>query len=168
VPLVVTTLLVTGVFLKKRGLAVLFISFTCLFLLVWQPLRFDFSEKGMEATAQKSEWRFLPYKVFKDEFRFDKDIKVLISEDVHNRSWMLGKRVNSQTWMFNIFFNQAYGEEHFIHGPWDDILKGDYTYGIVTWGDWEGIRKKHNVDHLLRDYVTKSDRQTGLLLLKRR
>ena len=168
VPLVVTILLAMSVLVKKRGLTVLFISFTCLFLLVWQPFRFDLSENGMEATAKKSEWRFLPYKVFKDDFQFDKDIKVLISEDVHNRSWMLGNRDFRHCWMFNIFFNQRYGEEHFIHGTWDDVLKGDYTYGIVTWGDWEGVRKKHNVEHLLRDYVTEPDRQTGLLLLKRR
>jgi len=168
VPLVVTILLVAGTFFRKRGLTVLFISFTCLFLLVWQPLRFDFSENGMEATAQKSEWRFLPYKVFKDQFQFDKDIKVLISEDVHNRSWMLGNRDYRQCWMFNIFFNQKYTDEHFIQGTWEDILKGDYTYGIMTWREWEGIRKKHNVEHLLRDYVTKSDGQTRLILLKRR
>ena len=168
VPLVVTILLVAGTFFRKRGLTVLFISFTCLFLLLWQPLRFDFSKNGMEATAQKSEWRFLPYKVFKDQFQFDKDIKVLISEDVHNRSWMLGNRDYRQCWMFNIFFNQKYTDEHFIQGTWEDILKGDYTYGIMTWREWEGIRKKHNVEHLLRDYVTKSDGQTRLILLKRR
>lgn len=168
VPLVVTILLVTGVLAKKRGLTVLFISFLCLFLLIWQPFRFDFSENGMKATVNKSEWRFLPYKVFQDEFQFDKDIKVLISEDVHNRSWMLGKRVNSQSWMFNVFFNQKYGEEHFIHGTWEDILKGDYTYGIVTQRDWEGIGKKHNVAHLIGDYVVKSDIRTQLLLLKKR
>ena len=168
VPLVVTILLVAGTFFRKRGLTVLFISFTCLFLLLWQPLRFDFSKNGMEATAQKSEWRFLPYKVFKDQFQFDKDIKVLISEDVHNRSWMLGNRDYRQCWMFNIFFNQKYTDEHFIQGTWEDILKGDYTYGIMTWREWEGIRKKHNVEHLLRDYVKESDGQTRLILLKRR
>jgi len=168
VPLVVTILLVTGTFFRKRGLAVLFVSFMCLFLLVWQPLRFDFSEKGMEATAKKSEWRFLPYKVFKDEFQFDKDIKVLISEDLFKRSWMLGKSQHRQQNMFNVFFSKGYSIDHFIYGTWEDVLKGDYTYAIVTMRDWEGIRKKHNVDHLLRDYVTKSHGQTRLILLKRR
>ena len=92
---------------------------------------------------------------------------MLISEDVHNRSWMLGKNQLRQRHMFNIYFNKRYGIEHFIHGTWEDILKGDYTYGIITFGDWKGISDKHNVDHLVRDYVTKSDRQTGLILLKR-
>jgi len=166
VPLVVTILLVTSVFIKKRGLTVLFILFMCLFLLVWHPFRSNFD--GMKATADKSRWRFLPYEVFKGEIKFEKDIKVLVSEDIHNRSWMLGTNVDRQCWMFNIFFNQKYNDEHFIHGTWEDILKGNYTYGILTWRDWEGIRKEHNVDHLLKDYILKADNATRIILFKER
>jgi len=168
VPLVVTILLVTGTLFKKRGLLVLFISFVCLFLLLWQPFRFDFSKNGMEATTKKSEWRFLPYKVFKDDFRFDKNLKVLISENLFKRSWMLGKSQHRQQNMFNVFFNKRYSIDHFIHGKWEDVLKGDYTYAILTWRDWNGIRKKYNVSSLLKKYATKSDARTQLILLKRR
>jgi hypothetical protein len=177
VPLVVTTLLVTGTFFKRRGLPMLFIWSLCLILLVWQPLRFDLSDEGMKATAKKSEWRFTPYKEFKDEFQFDKDIKVLVSENLFRYFWMLGKSQNRQRSMFNIFFNRTYPIEHFIHGTWEDILKGDYTYGLLAGYDWAGIREKHKAgsDRLSRDYSMKHrrvridpDREIVLVLLKRR
>jgi len=169
VPLTVTILLATSVLVKKRGLTVLFISFMCLFLLVWHPFRSNFD--GMKATADKSRWRFLPYEVFKGEIKFEKDIKVLVSEDIHNRSWMLGSHVSRQCWMFNIFFNQRYAEDNFIHGTQEDILKGGYTYGFITAWEWEDIGKKHNVDHLKKDYNMRLENIRGripIILLKRR
>jgi hypothetical protein len=172
VPLVMTTLLITGTFLKKRGLPVLFISFVCLFLLVWQPFRFDLSEDGMKATAQKSEWRFSPYKVFEDEFRLDKDIKVLVSENLYKHYWMLGKSQNRQRSMFNIFFNTTYPIEHFVHGTWEDVMKGDYTYGLLAGHDWDGIQKadKARADSLSRKYSVirrRIDPRIEIVLLKR-
>ncbi|MHC4602253.1 MAG: hypothetical protein ACYS6W_02860 [Planctomycetota bacterium] len=169
VPLVVTILLVLGTFFKKRGLTVLFISFTCLFLLVWHPFRSNFS--GMKATVERSKWRFLPYEVFKDEFQFDKDIKVLVSKDVFERSWMLGNYAFRHCWMFNIFFNQKYTDDNFIHGTQEDILKGGYTYGFITAWEWEEIGKKHNVDHLKKNYTMRLENVGGripIILLKRR
>jgi len=169
VPLAVTVLLVTGVLVKKRGLTVLFISFMCLFLLLWHPFRSNFG--GMKATAEKSRWRFLPYQIFKDEIKFEKDLKVLVSEDIHNRSWMLGNHVSRQCWMFNIFFNQRYAEDNFIHGTEEDILTGGYTYGFITGWEWEEIGKKHNVDHLEKNYTMGLENVGGrvpIILLKRR
>ncbi len=169
VPLTVTILLATSVLARKRGLTVLFISFMCLFLLVWHPSRSNFA--GAKATADKSRWRFAPYEVFEDEIKCEKGIRVLVSEDIHNRSWMLGKRRNSQGWMFNIFFNQKYTEDNFIHATQQDILKGGYTYGFITGWEWEEISKKHNVDHLKRAYTMRLENIRGrmpIILLKRR
>ena len=169
VPLTVTILLATSVLFKKRGLTVLFISFMCLFLLVWHPFRSNFD--GMKATADKSRWRFLPYEVFKDEIKFEEEMKVLVSEDIHKRSWMLGNHVSRQCWMFNIFFNRKYAEDNFIHGTQEDILKGGYTYAFITAWEWEQISKKHNVDHLNKDYSVRHENIRGsipIILLKGR
>jgi hypothetical protein len=172
VPLVMTTLLTTGTFFKKRGLPVLFISFVCLFLLVWQPFRFDLSDQGMKATAQKSEWRFSPYKIFEGEFRLEKDIKVLVSENLFKRYWMLGKSQHRQQNMFNVFFSKRYSIEHFIHGTQEDILKGDYTYGLLAGHDWRDIQKadKARADSLSRKYSVIRRRinpRVEIVLLKR-
>jgi len=140
-----------------------------LFLLLWHPFRSNFG--GMKATAEKSRWRFLPYQIFKDEIKFEKDLKVLVSEDIHNRSWMLGNHVSRQCWMFNIFFNQRYAEDNFIHGTEEDILTGGYTYGFITGWEWEEIGKKHNVDHLEKNYTMGLENVGGrvpIILLKRR
>jgi len=169
VPLTVTILLATSVLARKRGLIVLFISFMCLFLLLWHPFRSNFA--GAKATADKSRWRFAPYEVFKGEIKCEKDIKVLVSEDINKRSWMLGNHVSRQCWMFNIFFNQKYAEDNFIHGTQEDILKGGYTYGFITGWEWEEISKKHNIDHLNRAYTMRPENIRGrmpIILLKRR
>ncbi|MHC4260428.1 MAG: hypothetical protein ACYSTF_08490, partial [Planctomycetota bacterium] len=90
----------------------------------------------------------------------DKDTKVLVSENLFKYYWMLGKSQNRQRSMFNIFFNTTYSIDHFVHGTWEDILKGDYTYGLLAGHDWDGIRKvdKARADSLLRKYSVRRRR----------
>lgn len=117
--------------------------------------------------AKKSEWRFEPYRVFADELRFGEDVKILVSKDIHERSWMLGRPGGANCCMFNVFFNQKFTYEQFIDGEVEDILKGDYTYAFLTWRDWKEISEKHDVEHLLKDYIQKSDNKTQIILLKK-
>jgi hypothetical protein len=127
--------------------------------------------------AKRSELRFEPYRVFSDELTFDKNVKILVSKDIHKRSWMLGRTDRSQCWLFNVFFNQKFDYDQFVDGSWEDILKGDYTYGFLTGRDWKGISQKYDIGHLSKNYKLKTDRKAvyrtrsdtmQLVLLKKR
>lgn len=177
IPLAVTVLLIVGTMSKKRGLAALFFSSLCLFVLVFPALGHNITLLKQRTVAQKSEWRFEPYRVFEDELQFEKDARILVSKDIHPRSWMLGRNAKAHCHMFNIFYNQNFDYEQFVDGTWEDILKGDYAYAFLTGRDWKGISEKHNVAHLLRDYELKTGERAvyrtrsgpmQLMLLKRR
>ncbi|MHC3130103.1 MAG: hypothetical protein IBV52_08535 [Candidatus Bathyarchaeota archaeon] len=177
IPLVVTVLLIVGTMSKKRGLAALFFSSVCLFVLVFPALGHNITLLKQRTVAQKSEWRFEPYRVFEDELQFEKGARILVSKEMHTRSWMLGRNAKAHCHMFNIFYNQNFDYEQFVDGSWEDILKGDYAYAFLTVLDWKGISEKHNVAHLLRDYELKTDERAvyrtrsgpmQLILLKRR
>jgi hypothetical protein len=169
-PVAATVLVAVGAVSKKRGLAALFVSFLCLFLLVFPPLKSNLKSLKEMQVARKSRYRYGPYRVFKDEFWFGNDVKVLISNDVHKQSWMLGRpeQPKSQCYMFNIYFNQKFDFDQFIEGTSENILKGEYTFALLTMRDWKEISEKHNVKGLLGKYELKADRQTRLMLLKER
>ncbi len=175
-PLSTTVLLIVGAMSRKRGGVALFLSSLCLFLIVYFPFSSNLTLLKQRVVAKKSEWRYEPYRAFANELRFDKDVKILVSKDVHKRSWMLGRDVRSHCWMFNVFFNQKFDYDNFIDGSWEDVLKGDYTYAFLTARDWKGISEKYNIEHLLRDYELKVNKravyptrsgQMQLMLLKR-
>jgi len=173
-----TLLLFVAALSRRRGLLALFLSSLSFFTIIYFPLSNNLSSLKQRFVAKRSEWRYEPYRVFADEIRFDEDVKILISKDVHKRFWMLGRDGRSHCWMFNIFFNQkcdcgqalhfTHESGQFIDGTWEDILKGDYTYAFLTWQDWKGISEKHNVEHLSRDYTLQADKGTQIILLKRR
>ena len=153
---------------RKRGLAAVFVLSLCLFFVVYLPLGNNLTALKQKLVANRSKMRYEPYRVFADEFRFDKDVKILVSKDIHRRWGMLGRRQDAQCWIFNVYFNQKFEYDQFIDGTWEDILKGDYTYALLSGWDWNGIRKQHNVDYLLSRYDRKVDQRTQLVLLKRR
>jgi hypothetical protein len=167
-PFALTILLMVAGLSRKRDLIALFLSSLCLFLLIFPPLGHNISSVSQKTVAKKSQWRFEPYRVFANELKVDKNVKILVSQDVHKRSWMLGRDVRGHCWTFNVFFNQHLDYDNFIDGTWENILKAGYTYAILTWQDWNGIREKHNVDHLLKAYTLKPDKSTQLILLKKR
>lgn len=177
IPLAVTVLLIVGTMSKKRGLAALFFSSLCLFVLVFPALGHNITLLKQRTVAQRSEWRFEPYRVFEDELQFKKGARILISKDIHSSSWMLGRKAKAHCHMFNIFYNQRYNYDQFVDGGVEDILKGDYAYAFLTGRDWKGISEKHNIEHLLKDYELKTDERAvyrtrsgpmQLILLKRR
>jgi len=167
-PLATTGLLISASTLHKRGPMALFLFSLCLFFIVYFPLRNNLASLKQRVVAKRSEWRFEPYRVFADELRFDKDVKILVSKDVHTRSWMLGRDVRPHCWMFNVFFNQKFDYDNFTDGSWEDILKANYTYAFLTWRDWKGIHEKYNVEHLTKNYDVESHKATQLILLKKR
>ncbi|MHC4158296.1 MAG: hypothetical protein ACYSSO_04370 [Planctomycetota bacterium] len=165
-PLATTGLLICASLLKKRGLAAQFILWLCLFFVIYFPVRNNLTTLKKGTKARKSAWRFMPYHIFAGELRFDKDVTILVSKDVHARSWMLGREVQSHCWMFNIFFNQKFEVDQFIDGSWEDIIKGDYTYAILTYADLKGINEKYGVEQL-ENYTSKFHREKELVLLKK-
>lgn len=167
-PLSTTVLLIVGAISKKRGLFALFISSLCLFFLIYSPLKSNLTSLKQRTVAKKSEWRYEPYRVFADELRLAKDVKILVSKDVHKRSWMLGRRRDAHCWMFNVFFNQKFDYDSFIDGSREDILKGNYTYAFLTWRDWKDLTEKHDVEHLTKNYAVNSNKALQLILLKKR
>jgi len=168
-PTATTGLLICVSLLKKRGQLALFLLSLCLFFIIYFPLKNNLTSLKQRGVAKRSEWRYEPYRIFADELRlFDKNVTILVSKDVHKRSWMLGRDVRSHCWMFNVFFNQKFDYDNFIDGSLEDILKGDYTYAFVTWRDWKGIREKYNVEHLTKNYDVESHKATQLILLKKR
>jgi hypothetical protein len=120
-PLATTGLLICAGTLRKRGLMALFLVSLCLFFIVYFPSRKNLTTLKQRVVAKISEKRFMPYRVFGDELRFGGDVVILVSKDVHARSWMLGQDVKSHCSMFNIFFNQKFDFNQFI-----DELGGHY------------------------------------------
>lgn len=167
-PLATTGLLMCPVIISKRGPIALFLSSLCLFFVVYIPLESNLTLLKQRVAARKSEWRFKPYRAFEGELRFDKDVKLLVSQDIYVRSKMLGRNKKSHCWMFNIFYNQKFDYDRFIEGGRENILKGNYTYAFVTWREWRKITEEHNVDGILRDYILKPDKETQTILLKKR
>ena len=164
-----TTIMVVCVISKKRGLLVLFISSLSLFFIVYYPLSTNWTELTSNRAVNESMKRFTPYRIFANHLRFDKDVKILISKDIHERSkgWMLGRNKETHCWTFNIFFNQKFDSDQFIDGSWEDILKGDYTCALITDWDWQGMSEEHNMEHLIREYDSVRDAESGLVLLKK-
>ena len=176
-PMSTTVLLISAIIMRRRGLMALFLALVCLFLVVYQPLVNNLTLLRDRVAAKRSELRFEPYRVFADELKFNKNMKILISKDIHKRSWMLGREVESQCWLFNVFFNQKFDYDQFVDGSWEDILKGDYTYGFLTGRDLKGISQKYDIEHLLKNYKLKTDKKAvyrtssgtmQLVLLKQR
>ncbi len=167
-PLATTGLLMYVVAWRKRGPAAVFVLSLCLFFVVYLPLGNNLTALKQRLVARRSEMRYEPYRVFADELRFDKDVRILVSKDIYDRWGMLGRRQDAHCWIFNVFFNQKFEYDQFIDGTWEDILKGDYTYAFLSWWDWSGIRKEHNVDHLMQNYDVKADKRTQIILLKKR
>ena len=166
-PLATTGLLICASLLKKRGPLALFLLSLCLFFVIYFPFRSNLTSLKGGDVAQKSVWRFMPYHVFASELRFDRDVIILVSRDVHASSWMLGRDAWSHCSMFNIFFNQKFDFDQFIDGSWEDIIKGNYTYAILTLQDWKDISEKYNVEHLIQNYTAKFYREKELVLLKK-
>jgi hypothetical protein len=167
-PLATTGLLIYAIVFRRRDAAALFFLSLCLFFIIYFPLSSNITSLKQRVVAQKSEYRYTPYRIFANEISFSKDMKILVSKDVHKSAWMLGRARSSHYDMFNIFFNQQLDYSQFIDGSWEDILKADYTYGFLTFQDWNGIKEKHNIDHLTKDYIVKADKNVPLIFLKRR
>ena len=177
IPTFLTALLIVGVMSKKRGLPTLFFSSLCLFVLVLSPLTGNISLLQKGDVARRSEWRFEPFRVFKDEIQFAKGDKIVISKDIHPRSWMLGRRAKAHCHMLNIYFNAHFDYDEVVDGGIEDILKADYAYAFITAKDWNDIKQKHNAEFLLNSYELKTDQnavfrtrtgQMQLILLKKR
>jgi len=133
IPVAVTGLLITALLSKKRGLATLF--FTALFLFALMLPSFSDGKGLMDTAVVKSRWRYEACRVFKDDFEFGRDTKILISKNVHQYTWMLGRNVESHCHIFNIFFNTRLNYEQFIDGTQGDVLRGDYDYAILIADD---------------------------------
>jgi hypothetical protein len=168
-PFATTIVLFIVIAFKKRSPAVWFFLFLCLFFIMYVPLRSNLTKLTARTLAKESMRRYEPYRVFANELSFDKkNVKILVSKDIYERTRMLGRDLQSHCWMFNVFFNQKFDYENFIDGDQKDILKGNYTYAFLTEQDWKEIYQKYNVKYLLNDYTLRGDRATQLIFLKKR
>lgn len=167
-PLATTGLLLYTFVFRKRNRVAIFVLSLCLFFIIYFPFSNNVDSLKQRIVAKKSEYRYTPYRIFADELRFDKDGKILVSKDVHKRTWMLGRKQSSHYDMFNVFFNQHFDRRRFVDGTWEDILKADYTYGFITFYDWNGLSQKHDVEHLENKYALKANKSIQVILLKKR
>jgi hypothetical protein len=163
-------LITCGIVLKKRGLTAIFLMSLCMFFLIYFPFRNNLASLKQRFTATRSELRYEPYRIFADELRTDKNVRILVSKDIHagSQSLMLGREARSHCWLFNVFFNQKFDEGQFIDGSPEDIVKGSYAYAFITLSDWKEINEQNYAEHLLEDYEQKVDQRTKLILLKKK
>ena len=167
-PLATTGILIYSAVLRKRGPTALFVFSLCLFFIVYFPLDVGTGSLEERVVAQRSEWRYAPYHVFAGELQVDKNVKILISKSIYANTKMLGRDLESQCWMFNVFFNQELYYGNFINGTAEDILKGNYNYAFLTFDDWKSIGEKPETLRLKQNYIARSDMSTQVVFLKRR
>jgi len=175
IPVAVSGLLAAAVLSKRRGLPTLF--FTYLFLFALMLPAFADGKKLMDTAVIKSKWRYEPCRIFKDEFEFGKDTKVLISKNLHKSTWMLGRNVESHCQMFNIFFGAKLGYEQFVDGTEEDILRGEYDYALlISDNETQQLMQKAEFKQLTGKYELRQSNAVHpggqgvvpLILLKRR
>jgi len=169
VPFVMIAILTTELLFSKRNIPTFMVHTFCLILLVWFP--FVNNGELRRTTSQKSIWRFMPYQVFEKDFDIkNNDVTILISEDIHNRSWMLGNKQRRQKWMFNIFFNTDYKEDNFIHGTVEDILMLNFDYALISGWDWNFIKANKKDSEIIRKYSLKFQNinNMSIVLLKKK
>jgi hypothetical protein len=167
-PFAVTLLLVVSVLSKKKAFSAWFFTILAFFMLIYFPLTQGFKSLKNEDVKRASQWRYQPYKTFADQLRFDKDVKILVSKDLHKRSWMLGRDDRSHCWMFNIFFNQEFEYDQFIDAEFDDITAANYTFAFLTFDNWNKLIEKKLAAKLQQKYEIKSDKKIGIVFLKKR
>ncbi len=176
-PLTVLVVLILIMLTNKQNMLYLFVSFFCLFMVVYLPLQNNINDVKSNALKFRSEWRFAPLSVFGKYLELDKNKKILVSQNVHKDTWMLGRNQESQTWIFNVGLNQKLSYSQLIDGAEADILKGDYDYAILIADDQTvQLSKKPEFQKLLARYEIIQDKtvQPGgegavpLILLKKR
>ena len=167
-PFAVTLLLAVSVLSKKKAFSAWFFSILAFFMLIYFPLTQGIKSVKNEDVKRSSQWRYQPYEIFGDQLRFDKDVKILVSKDVHKRSWMLGRDDRSHCWMFNIFFNQQFEYDQFIDAEFDDITDANYTFAFLTFDDWNKLTEKKLTAKLQQKYEIKPDKKIGVVFLKKR
>jgi len=173
-PIVVSGLLAAAALSQKRGLVNLFLTSLCLFAIMIPS--FADSRELVKTAVTKSRWRYEPCRVFKDEMKFDKDTKILVSKNLFASMWMLGRDRDSHCYMFNICLNQKLNLEQFIDGSIEDIVKGGYTYAFLTADDLAFIQKSTQFENLLKSYEVKqglarhpsSNEMVPLVLIKKK
>ncbi|HPS55476.1 MAG TPA: hypothetical protein PLP05_07760, partial [Sedimentisphaerales bacterium] len=167
-PFAVTLLLAVSALSKKRGFTAWFFTILAFFMLIYFPLTQGLKSLKNEDVKNSSEWRYQPYKSFGDQLRFDKDVKILISKDIYSKSWMLGRDDRSHCWMFNIFFNKKFEYEQFIDAEFNDITALDYTFAFLTFDDWNKLSENKLTAQLQQKYEIKTDKNIGIVFLKKR
>jgi hypothetical protein len=152
-PLAVLIILILVKLTNKQNLWYLFVSFFCLFMILYLPLQTNINDAKSKALKYKSEWRFEPLSLFGKYLELDKNKKILVSQNVHKKTWMLGRNQQSQTWIFNVGLNQKLSYDQFIDGSEADILKGDYDYAILIADEQTAqMSKKPEFQKLLSKY----------------
>ena len=180
-PLSLTLMLILGAACKRNRLGVIFVSFICLFFVVYPPILQNARQLKSGAIARRSQWRYAPYMAFEGQMDFTKDtsnIKVLVSKSIYEKNKMLGRDGRSHGWMFNLFFDKKLGcgnaittarrAGQFINGSIEDIQKADYHYGFLTWSDWKILKDNNTNQNLLKKYKITSDKKTRTILLRAR
>jgi hypothetical protein len=155
-PLTVLIILILVKLTNKQNILYLFVSFFCLFMVVYLPLQNNINDVKSNALKYRSEWRFAPLSVFGKYLELDKNKKILVSQNVHKETWMLGRNRESQTWILNVGLNQKLSYDQVIDGSEADILKGDYDYAILI-ADEQTVQmsKKPEFQKLLEKYELK-------------
>lgn len=167
-PLAICILLVSCVFTKRDTFLVLVLSVIGISLFSYYPLAGNWAIIKSKRTLTQSQWRYEPYRVFADKIEFEPDTKMFISENLHVRSWFLGRERSSQCWMFNIYFNQSFDYDQFLHGKTEDIFKWPFTHGFVTSEEWAKIKTLPGTKDWIKHYSVIPDSSIKVVLLKKK
>jgi len=182
VPGAISVLLIVSIMSKKRKLLALFTSWLCFLVLACPAIAHNWNVLTSKSAQvmnneRKSKLRFEPLRAFRNEFKLDRDVRIFVSQDIHRRSWMLGRNPKANCHMFNIYFNAALDYDQVSYGGVDDIAKGGYTYALVTRADWQALDQKNKTQALMRRYELKTSREAvyvtrsgpmQIILLKRK
>ena len=153
-PVAVAGLIITASLSKKRGLAAFF--FTALFLFALILPAYNDGKKLLQTAAIKSKWRFEACRVFKNDFKFNQDTKILVSRVVFPATWSMGRDAPAHCHIFNIYFNQKLRYEQFINASDADILKGDYDYCLLLDIELSKLRTSPEFSKIAAGFTTKS------------
>jgi hypothetical protein len=119
-----------------------------------------------DVIARISVARWTPYQVFSSVIRPDDTVRILISPAVHDHYGYLGRDLQSEVWMFNLYFGSDLQQSQFAREPATMLALAEThpTYALLTESEWREFTHEQQLE-VLGDAQVLADANQELMLI---